>query len=322
MLSLSVTGDNWAWQWGFDIDSRERDKELLDSVVEVALERVKLSVILTRFVPYVKNLPNLRRLVLVNNGIESLHQVGVLSVFITPLTFHLSHSLVLSNTHILSTPSLFCSSHTFWQLRDVVNSMSGASTTKPVGSNESSLDQLTILDNPVCQCSDDLLQSYLCLSLPWVKYFNDVEIVALPKTTGTSGSGSSVDSDSTLCVLKKAIAMSSVKGKVGDGLQPTPSRASRKTWSSTTLSSPTDVNKKGTTTGNSALKIASTDPSLHSSSANHGSETHNKFIAECGKAAISSMSEEAKFHQAFDGWMRKTILETIESARLVEHRDK
>ena len=41
MMSLYVTGDNWAWQWGLDIDSKERDKEMLDSVEEVALERVK-----------------------------------------------------------------------------------------------------------------------------------------------------------------------------------------------------------------------------------------------------------------------------------------
>ena len=30
--------------------------------------------------------------------------------------------------------------------------------------------------------------------------------------------------------------------------------------------------------------------------------------------------EEAKFHQAFDAWMKKTILETIECARLAEHQ--
>ena len=92
MMSLYVTGDNWAWQWGLDIDSKERDKEMLDSVVEVALERVKLSVVLNRFVPYAKNLPNLRRLVLVNNGIESLHQVdGSLYCF--------THTVDPSNTH-------------------------------------------------------------------------------------------------------------------------------------------------------------------------------------------------------------------------------
>ena len=197
--------------------------------------------------------------------------------------------------------------------------MVGAST-KPVGSNYYSLDQLTILDNPVCQCSGDLLRSFLCLSLPWLKFFNDVEIVPLPKTA--SGMSNVGGSDNTLCVLKKAIAMSSAKNKADDGLQPVPSRAARKTWSSPTLSSPSEVNKKGTTTGHSALKIAVADHSLSSSSVSHDPESHNKFIAECGKAAISTMSEEGKFYQVFDGWMRKTILETIESARLVEHRDK
>ena len=194
----------------------------------------------------------------------------------------------------------------------------GSAATKPAGSNDYSLDLLTILDNPVCQCSDELLRSFLCLQLPWIKFFNDIEIVPLPKTAGTSVVGGS---DNTLCVLKKAIAMSSAKSKlgVGDGPQPIPSRASRKTWSSTTLSSPTEVNKKGTT---NASKRVDTDPGLPTSSIIHDPETHNKFIAECGKAAMSSMSEEGKFYQAFDGWMRKTILETIESARLVEHRDK
>ena len=51
---------------------------------------------------------------------------------------------------------------------------------------------------------------------------------------------------------------------------------------------------------------------------------HNTFGTEGGKATIgataSRAGEEAKFHQAFDAWMKKTILDTIESARLSEQQ--
>lgn len=82
-MSLQIAGDNWVWQWG-DTDS---ERELLNRVVEVSLERVPIEIIMLRFLAHAKHLMNVKRLILGSNGIESLSQVSSMCI-ILPISYY------------------------------------------------------------------------------------------------------------------------------------------------------------------------------------------------------------------------------------------
>lgn len=73
--ALTIVGDAWEWV---------SNKRLLSNVMEVSIYHVKKETIISKIIPNFSWLPALKNLRLVNNGIESLKQLEMLSELFTP----------------------------------------------------------------------------------------------------------------------------------------------------------------------------------------------------------------------------------------------
>ena len=170
------------------------------------------------------------------------------------------------------------------QLRDVVGSLGNRS------GNGCFLDDISIADNPVCLCSDVALRSLLTESVPSLKRFNDTDL------------SSSIPDDSVAAGASVGRVIPSTNADF---------RTLQRQHGGVAMRGPTSHVKRG----NSAFQVFS----QHNNCA-VGSPTLK--MSESCATAKSAHTEEDNFRGIFDEWMRKTILETVEGARLAEETHK